>query len=480
MIRINFLTLIRYPLAIWVLLYHLVDQTYLIWPKLPNVSKAIIETGKLAPSVFFVLSGFVITQSLASKPNIKHFYYRRFAYVFPIFIFTSTVMAINFELDRNDYFLNIIGFSPFLFSSNWFVLNGPAWSLIIEMWFYLLVPFIFRRMLRIQKPRIAILFVTIFQLLLPLLLNSVVDEKVAYNFIYHNPFYHSLNFFLGMMLYSSFMQQKQLNQYKIFTYKIISYVIFFVGLILTYILEVEVYKYGTLVIPGALALICTYSAEQKYRASSTFYKSLSRIGESAFAIYITQWLWIGIVREKINGITNLVEFAGNLIVIIVCITLAALVFDKYVLRLILNFSQFHRRSKGVALLILCLSLPALLFTSSKSTPYLTPETVKSIDSLNLSETKLLKQSDGSIIIQSKAENLSRSDVLINSCTFFAEKYSPETEKGRFVYFKLNVYGVIPSGETSWVESKIEKQNQIWKDVYTVYEGGPLRFKMVCN
>ena len=480
MIKINFLTLVRYPLAIWVLLYHLIDSTYLIWPKLSTVSKAIIETGKLAPSVFFILSGFVITQSLVNKPKIKHFYFRRFTYVLPIFFFTSTVMAINFNIDRNHYFLNIIGLSPFLFSPNWFVLNGPAWSLIIEMWFYLLVPFIFQRMLRIQKPKNAILSVVIFQLLLPQLLNWVVDENVAYNFIYHSPFYHSLNFFMGMMLYCSFMQQKQLSKFKIFILKIFSYLILFVGLFFTHILEVEVYKYGTFVIPGALALIYTYSTEQKYRASSTVYKSLTKIGESAFAIYITQWLWIGIAREKINGITNLVEFAGNLIVIIVCITLAGLVFDKYVLRLIQNFSQFHRGSKGVAVLVLSLSLSALYFASSKSTPYLTPETVRSLDNLNLSETKLLKQSNGSIIIQSKVENLSRSNVLINSCTFIVDKYSPETERDRFVHFKLDVYGVIPSGETSWVESKIEIQNQTWKDVLAVYEGGSSSFKMVCN
>lgn len=480
MIRIKFLTFIRYPLAIWVLIYHLIDSTFLVWPQLPNMSKAVINTGKLAPSVFFILSGFVITQSLINKPNIKKFYFRRFAYILPIFIFTSTVMAVKFEVDRNYYFLNMIGLTPFLFSSKWFVLNGPAWSLIIEMWFYLLIPFVLQKVLKIKKPKLIILVVIMLQLFLPLLLNTEIDDKVVYNFIYHNPCYHASNFLLGVMLYSNFIKQKQLKNGAILSLKIFSYGLFIGGLTLTYVIHSEVYKYGTFVIPGAVALIFIYTTEQKYKVNSDKWKNFSRVGESAFAIYITQWLWIGIAREKINGVADLSDFVIILIIIIFCVTLTGLIFDKYVLRLILNYSQFNRYSKGFALFFTCVSLSVLFSASSKSTPYLTPESVKSLANLNLLETKLLKQSDGSIIAQARVENSTNFEVLINSCTFFGEKNSPKVERERFVNFKLNVNGVLPSGETSWVESKIDQENDIWKELYAVYESGTSNLKMVCN
>jgi peptidoglycan/LPS O-acetylase OafA/YrhL len=480
MVRLEFLTLIRYPLAIWVLLYHLIDSSYLIWPKLSYFDKTIIVTGKLAPSVFFILSGFVITQSLVNKPSIKNFYYRRFSYVIPIFIFTSTVMAFKFELDRNEYFLNILGLTPFFLSTNWFVLNGPAWSLIIEIWFYILVPFVFKAILSIKKPRKFLFLILISQLSLPVLLNTVWNEKIVTNFIYHNPFYHVLNFLLGMFLYSNFRKQKELSMNKIFFLKLVSYGLFFCGLILTYTLKGEIYKYGTLVIPGAVALIYTYSTEQKFRISSNIYRKISSIGESAFAIYITQWLWIGIARERINGVTNLSEIYLNILFIAIFVTLLALIFNRFVLRFILNFPIQNIRLRIFSLLLISLSLLGLTMASSISTPYLTPGSIKNLDKLVLSETKLLKQSDNSFIIQSKAENLSKGDLFINSCTFFAYRLTPRTERDKFVRFKLDINGVIASSKTVFIESKIETRNIIWPDALEIYNGGSSNFKIACN
>jgi len=480
MIRIDFLTLIRYPLAIWVLLYHLIDPTYLIWPKLSSVDRAMIETGKLAPSIFFIISGFVITQSLVNKPGIRNFYYRRLAYVLPIFIFTATLMAYKFELDRDSYFLNIFAITPFFFSSEWFVLNGPAWSLIIEIWFYLLIPLYFTKLLKFSKPKIYIFLILSIQLLLPILLRMLLDEEIVYNFIYHNPVYHVLNFLLGIFLYSNFKQQNKLSSFKIVCLKIVSYGLFFTGIMLTYVISSEVYKYGSFVLPGAIALIYTYSAEQKFKVNSKVFRKISYVGESAFAIYITQWLWIGLVREKINGITNFPEFIFSLLIIIIFVTLIAQLFDKFVLRLILNFRFQNKKLRLLSLLLLVTSVFGLSFASTKSTPYLTPETIKSTDSLLLSDSKLLKQNDNSIIIQSKAENTSSQNIIINSCTFFANRISPQTEREKFIKFKLDINGEISAGKTSWLESRIDKQDKIYTDVFEIYESGSSNFKIACN
>jgi peptidoglycan/LPS O-acetylase OafA/YrhL len=92
--------------------------------------------GYMGMSVFFALSGFLITQFLWSNQNIKSFLIRRFARIAPLVLLVSFLYALLFE-GRADSFI----------ATNLYVLNywhsaivpsiSPLWSLGVEMHFYL-------------------------------------------------------------------------------------------------------------------------------------------------------------------------------------------------------------------------------------------------------------------------------------------------------------------------------------------------------
>lgn len=93
-------------------------------------------TGAMGMSVFFALSGFLITQFLWFNQDIKVFLIRRFARIAPLVLLVSFLYALLFE-GRPDSFL----------AANLYVLNywhsaivpsiSPLWSLGVEMHFYL-------------------------------------------------------------------------------------------------------------------------------------------------------------------------------------------------------------------------------------------------------------------------------------------------------------------------------------------------------
>jgi len=102
----------------------------------PNAWQLNLTFAYMGMSVFFALSGFLITQFLWTNQNIKVFLIRRFARIAPLLLLVSFLYAVLLE-GRLDGFLAV----------NLYVLNywhsaslpsiSPLWSLSLEMHFYL-------------------------------------------------------------------------------------------------------------------------------------------------------------------------------------------------------------------------------------------------------------------------------------------------------------------------------------------------------
>lgn len=104
--------------------------------------------GFLGVDIFFVLSGFLITQILLKYRNegikLRRFYLRRVARLYPILLLST--LGLSFYL-RNDYqFLDRTpAIQTILYIQNfwpWGGLFGPMWSLSAEEQFYLIFPLI--------------------------------------------------------------------------------------------------------------------------------------------------------------------------------------------------------------------------------------------------------------------------------------------------------------------------------------------------
>src|SRR6478672_9647962 len=132
----------------------------LIWHWLPRDSYLnTVRTGPFGVTVFFVLSGFLITRILLENRNeagafkhsrssiLKNFYIRRALRIFPAYYFTLFMVAIfhhrvNFPFPHKELVTNLSYTSNFyVFSIKaWPPLTPHFWSLAVEEQFYLVWP----------------------------------------------------------------------------------------------------------------------------------------------------------------------------------------------------------------------------------------------------------------------------------------------------------------------------------------------------
>jgi peptidoglycan/LPS O-acetylase OafA/YrhL len=129
--------------------------------------------GWLGVDLFFVLSGFLITDilltSLGQKDYLKKFYLRRALRIFPLYyvcllLFLFIIPAVNKNFDIHYYQDHQIWLWTFL--QNWlYIFNHSVatntldhlWSLAVEEQFYLVWPFI---ILLLKKPKILLFFIS--------------------------------------------------------------------------------------------------------------------------------------------------------------------------------------------------------------------------------------------------------------------------------------------------------------------------------
>jgi peptidoglycan/LPS O-acetylase OafA/YrhL len=151
------LTGLRFFLALWVILHHLVSKGMMLdlWNQsLPYAARIFFEQGHVAVRTFFVLSGFVLAQGYAfskwRREDLMSYGVARFSRVYPVYLLSLLVVA---------YFIVEFLLSPMTSSSGklatvaayGLVLQGwmqdpgagwntPAWSLSCEFFFYLCLP----------------------------------------------------------------------------------------------------------------------------------------------------------------------------------------------------------------------------------------------------------------------------------------------------------------------------------------------------
>jgi peptidoglycan/LPS O-acetylase OafA/YrhL len=165
------LTSIRFLAALTVVLSHFTELGLL---KLPKQVFDFIDGGRPAVSLFFVLSGFILTytyrQTIGTEGGTMRFYVARFARIYPVVLLSLGLAALvtAYLLNTGDaslllewyalknwiYISLAISLVCQLFLLNaWFPFaavnqpwNGPSWSISCEAFFYALFPLLVRRL----------------------------------------------------------------------------------------------------------------------------------------------------------------------------------------------------------------------------------------------------------------------------------------------------------------------------------------------
>ena len=157
--------------AVSVLLYHLAELAALPLPS--SYPGAWFRIGFLGVDLFFAISGAVIVLSLANlqrrHPGAWRSRYavRRLARIVPLYLLTSIVFVVLVRpelLDRPDRGWLLAAQALFvqnLSASTHGAINGPSWTLAVEMQFYLLAGVLGVRLLRAPLPVLAVLAIAL-------------------------------------------------------------------------------------------------------------------------------------------------------------------------------------------------------------------------------------------------------------------------------------------------------------------------------
>ena len=135
--RVESLTFFRYIAALIVVIFHYGAATGL---------SGTLVAGQQMVGFFFVLSGFVMVLAYYRKDHIdlRSYWWARFARIFPVY-FVALLLMLVVTVVRDSGFDPIALLLNLLFLQAWISpyplsLNGPGWSLSVEMFFYFLFP----------------------------------------------------------------------------------------------------------------------------------------------------------------------------------------------------------------------------------------------------------------------------------------------------------------------------------------------------
>ena len=169
----------------------------------------LLTTGEVAVSYFFVLSGFVLTYVYyrpEERFDFGRFFWARAARIYPVYLLAFGLTGLHY-LDRISRVHPAKIWASLLMVQAWFPryalsLNVVAWALSVEVFFYLLFPFILRWTYRQSLSRligVSLAFWAFSQITHAALLPVLPAFPWGRAFLLYNPIFHLNAFVLGVV-----------------------------------------------------------------------------------------------------------------------------------------------------------------------------------------------------------------------------------------------------------------------------------------
>lgn len=295
--NIPLLTASRFFAALFVVFFHYPNK-YVIFPRW------LTSFGNEAVVFFFILSGFILTYvhaqvkngNLSLKLSNKQFIIARLSRIFPAYFIGLGLAApifiygflVSNVLDIKDFLLGI-SLVPVFLQSWWppaaLLWNAPAWSLSVEMFFYISFPVLFNVMRGICKWKLIISasFLVICVGALRYAYKDVADGLNWHNFISYFPIMHMPQFLFGISLGLLFIRLRQNLSFNRF--------LFYFGLLCSIILMTSKIENEWLSNPAIIsfpfaALIYGAAGWPCELMRNTIGKYIQILGEASYSLYI--------------------------------------------------------------------------------------------------------------------------------------------------------------------------------------------------
>lgn len=309
--QLNGLYPIRFIAAVAVVYYH-------FWPgERKGISAMFLENANEAVNIFFFISGLVLAYANADKILNKkitsfQFLMNRVARLYPMYLL-SLVMVIVFsliyqiELGKTTYYklpFELIGIQNWLYPGS---INFPAWSLSVELFFYVTFPFVIAKFYnKIESNfKAVVLGILVYFIVVAVLnlmtmfpewfhLQSIANKTSVFNFIKgyieYNPFLRYGYFLSGICCYIAWRDHYFESIFR--TYHSTIFISSLVGIAaLYYLISLEMdglMRSGALVIfYFSLFLSLTYLKDSVHKILG--HPILLFLGNVSYGIYILQY-----------------------------------------------------------------------------------------------------------------------------------------------------------------------------------------------
>ncbi len=237
------LTGLRFVAALGVMICHF---SGLLVPVQPQAMASFNSGLFNAVSLFFVLSGFILSHTYGSAltnktVSLAKYFFARFARIYPVFLFALLIDIPVFYVNNHPEFVSTTKFhliqkvfllqtwipGPIEVSLRW---NAPSWSLSTEAFFYLAFPFLISQIYRLKpKSSLLLLFGALLAStaisffvegrLIPLYPNTTDIGQTIQSFFGTNPLIRVLEFMAGIALYNVYRHyENQLRAWPIWAW----------------------------------------------------------------------------------------------------------------------------------------------------------------------------------------------------------------------------------------------------------------------
>ncbi len=291
-----------------------------------------------AVSWFFIVSGFILSYtypSLDSLQDYRRFYFHRIIRIYPVYflavVVSSLFVSLNYLAIGDEFFSEVnrpfelihdlpeqkeaafftlatlrhLVFAQSVGSVETFklVFNGPLWSIVLEIYFYLAFPLL----LLLIKPlntmtRVIAAFITGYLLQL-WLIQVNLPEAESYDVInlnvpvYTNPFIRGIEFIFGMLLYKvfTFWDLQKIVGRSNWTPTILTVLLYVIVVI--YVHDNIPYQYSSffLVVPFVTIMIYALLRLQWHPANHIV-RYCTTLGGISYVLYSFHWPLMEIIR----------------------------------------------------------------------------------------------------------------------------------------------------------------------------------------
>jgi peptidoglycan/LPS O-acetylase OafA/YrhL len=296
--QIDSLTGLRFFAALLVVFHHFAPRT------LPDFLANIVAHSFVAVTLFFVLSGFILTYNyIDDHGNLtttkRVFWTARFARIYPVYLLAFFLAAprVVYHLDFTKsmalettaavgYLTLLQSWHPLTFT----IWNVPGWSLSAEAFFYLLFPVIAPAVVRMRLPHLWVFAITVWMLSVIAPVSHLLVEGLDPYVMPYNPLFRLPEFILGIVLGKTWMRRgtSRLDSY----FPALAVAAAFVLLAFLAMDVPKQFFYNGTIVP--LVMILLYSLASSEAGLSKFLsrRSVIALGEASYSLYILHWpIW---------------------------------------------------------------------------------------------------------------------------------------------------------------------------------------------